>query len=317
MKMKKSSRSHVDSIFDIDQLINNFSQYLLNARGLAPRTINEYCKDTKCFLHAQSKGNKIYIGRIRPRNITQFILETSRSKSASRAQHITYPLRSFFRFLTQTQQLKKDLANFVPSVANRKKSSYPQVLLPSEITKLLQSCNRHQPEGIRNFAILMLMVNLGLRSSEVCHLKLDDINWDKGEIVIRGKGGEARFPLFKELGKALVAYLKRGRPICECRHFFIRLVRPLQGFTPSCVRMLLRSALKHAGLNPKIKGAHLLRHSFAMQLLEQGASLEEIGMVLRHKDVGTTAIYARANFDKLRTIALPWPQHVKKEESHD
>jgi site-specific recombinase XerD len=317
MKMKKSSGSHVDSIFDIDQLIKNFGQYLLNARGLAPRTINEYCKDTEYFLHTLSKGNKINICHIHPKDIIQFILESSRNKSASRVQHFTYPLRSFFRFLTQTQQLKEDLANFVPTVANRKKSSYPQVLLPNEITKLLQSCDRHQPAGIRSFAILMLMVNLGLRSSEVCNLKLKDINWDKGEIVIRGKGGEARFPIFKELGKALVAYLKRGRPICECKHFFIRLVQPLHGFTSSCVRAILRSVLKQAGLNPKIKGAHLLRHSFATQLLEQGASLEEIGMVLRHKDVGTTAVYARANFDKLRTIALPWPQHVKKEASHD
>jgi integrase/recombinase XerD len=161
------------------------------------------------------------------------------------------------------------------------------------------------------------MINLGLRSVEVCNLTLDDLNWFNGEIIIRGKGMETRFPLFKELGKALVAYLKKSRPICESNKFFIRLKMPIQGFTTSCVRAILHSALKRAGLNPKIKGAHLLRHSFAMQLLEQGASLEEIGVVLRHKDVSSTAIYARANFDKLRTIVHPWPCQAKKEGSHD
>lgn len=317
MKKKTSSCLHGDSVFDIDQLINNFSQYLLNARGLAPATINEYCKDIKYFLHTLFKGNKINIQHIHPKKIIHFILEDCHTKSASHSQHLTYSLRAFFRFLIQSQQFKIDLANVVPSVANRKKTSYPQVLLAGEITKLLQSCNKLKPAGLRNYAVLMLMVNLGLRSIEVCNLNLDDINWDNAEITIRGKGEEARFPIFQELGKALVAYLKKGRPICESKKFFIRLKQPLQGFTTSCVRLILRSALKQAGLNPKIKGAHLLRHSFAMQLLEQGATLEQIGMILRHKDIRTTAIYARANFDKLRTIVHPWPKHMKRERFHD
>lgn len=316
MKKQISNRNNGDHSIDIDQLIESFGQYLHQVRGLTLGTIKDYCKYTKCFLRTQSQRNRIHIQHIHPKNIINFILEDSCNKSASHAQKLTYPLRSFFRFLKQTQQLNVDLASFVPSVANRKKPSYPQVLLPDEIIQLLKSCNRLHPDGIRDYAILMLMINFGLRSIEICNLNLDDIDWNNGELTIRGKGEETRFPIFKELGEALVAYLKKSRPPCECEKFFIQLRLPLKGFTTNCVRTLFHSALKRAGLNPKIKGTHLLRHSFAMQLLEQGATLEEIGVVLRHKDVSTTAIYARANFDKLRTIVLPWPQHAKKEGSH-
>lgn len=317
--MKRTQFSHPQrrNAIDVNQLIENFGHYLCNTRGLAPRTINDYCKHIKYFLCTQSKGSKIHIGHIRPKDIIEFILEDSRNKGASHAQHLTFSLRSFFRFLIQTQQLKEDLEKFVPSVAYRKKYPYPQVLSSDEIKKLLQSCDRNCPAGVRDYAILMLLVNLGLRASEVCNLDLADINWDNGEIIIRGKGTEARFPIFKELGKALVAYLKHGRPICESSKLFIRLRRPLQGFTTNCVRALLRSAFKRANLNPQIKGTHSLRHAFAMHLLDQGSSFAEIAIVLRHKDIGSTAIYARANFDKLRTIALPWPQNGAKEESND
>jgi site-specific recombinase XerD len=142
MKKNIPGCSKGNDAFDIDQLLNSYSNYLQDARGLAPRTINEYCKAIKFFLHAQSQGNEVHLQRIYPRDIVQFILKDSRNKGKSHAQQLTYPLRSFFRFLTQTQQLKEELANFVPSIANRKKTSYPQVLSHDETTKLLQSCNR-------------------------------------------------------------------------------------------------------------------------------------------------------------------------------
>ena len=317
MKKNTSSRSKDDSIHDIDQLIESYRQYLSHTRGLALCTINYNCTDALYFLRTQSKGYKIDFRLISPKTVNRFFLEYSLVKSASCTQHVTCSLRSFFRFLKQTQRLKEDLADAVLTVANRKRNSYPEVLSSDEITKLLQTCDKNQSAGRRNFAILMLLVHLGLRACEVCNLNLDDINWDNGEIVIRGKGGESRFPLFKELGEALVAYLKDGRPVCNSKKFFIRLRKPLRGISTYCAAKIFRSALKHANLNPKIQGTHLLRHSFAMHLLKQGATLEEIGMVLGHKDVNSTAVYARADFDQLRTIALPWPQHSNKEGFHE
>lgn len=160
----------------------------------------------------------------------------------------------------------------------------------------------------------MLLARLGLRSCEICRLTLDDINWDKSEIIIRGKGStETRFPIFQDLGDALVAYLQYGRPCCSSRSFFICTGQPIRGFlSSSTVNSILRRALIRAGLNPEKKGAHLLRHSFATQLLRQGASLQEIAIILRHKSIKTTAIYARADFDKLKKLALPWPQNFNK-----
>ncbi len=317
--MKKNTSNHYkhDSIYDIDPLIERYRKYLDDTRGLAPCTINLYCADSRYFLRTIFKVAKIDLRKISPKTINQFFLEYSFIKSASRVQHFTCSLRSFLRFLRQTQRLKENLADAVFSIANRKRSSYPEVLSSDDIGKILQTCDRSKAPGKRNYAILVFLVNLGLRACEVCNLNLGDINWDNGEMIIRGKGGEARFPIFKEVGKALVAYLKNGRPACNSKRVFIRLRKPLQGIAPSCIRNIFRSALKNAGLNPKIKGTHLLRHSFAMHLLKQGATLEEIAMVLGHKSVSSTAVYARADFGLLRTIALPWPQYSNKEGTHE
>jgi len=274
--INQSNRYQENRILDVDQLINRYEQYLHNSRGLAPGTIVDYCKHAKTFILSQSKKNNICVGSIRPEQVIRFILKYAQEKSAMCTQHMTSVLRSFFRFLILTQQIKEDLANIVPSVANRKKTSYPDVLSPEQIDMLLKSCDRNNALGMRNYAILILMASLGLRASEVCNLNLSDINWDGGKIVIRGKGSEMRLPIFNELGKALVAYLKHGRPNCESKKVFICSKRPLRGFTTSCIRRMLCSALKQAGLNPTRKGTHLLRHSFAMQLLEQGATLEQI-----------------------------------------
>jgi site-specific recombinase XerD len=148
---------------------------------------------------------------------------------------------------------------------------------------------------------------LGLRACEVCNLNLDDIDLYNAEIIIRGKGSTTRMPLFEELGKALIMYIKHGRPDTSSSRIFITLKPPVRPLTTNGLRSMFRFTLKRIGLKPKIKGTHLLRHTFAMQLLEQGATLLEIGKILKHKDIHTTAIYARVNFSKLKKIALPWP----------
>ena len=311
MKEKKNSHIKIQKSSPCDALICSFDLYMESARGLSPHTRKLYCSYVRFFLLFQLKEKK-RINSIRAKDVIKFILSYSQDGGIPRVQRMIYSLRAFFRFLKQTQGLKEDLVNSVPSAVVWKHSTFPVYLSIQEIQRLLSSCNRASDVGLRDFAVLMLLVQLGLRACEVCRLTLNDIDWHKSEIIIRGKGStETRFPIFCDLGNALVAYL-RCRPNCSNRSFFICVGQPLRGFkSSSTVRNIFRRALRRAGLNPEKKGTHVLRHSFATQMLQHGATYQEIAAILRHKSISTTAIYAKVDFDELRKIALPWPDNLK------
>lgn len=308
IKQGRTNKALKGKTLNVEELLSSFDRYLENTQGLAPRTREFYCGYIKSFLQIQFKSKNINIDRLHSKDIIKFILSYKKEGGAKRAQAMTYSLRSFFRFLHQTQGLNKDLLHSVPTISVRKKCKLPECLKSQELKAILDNCNRESPIGLRNYAVLMLLIYLGLRASEICNITLDDLNWDMGEIIIRGKGSTNRFPINEDLGNAIVDYLLHGRPKCSSRALFITAKKPYQGLqTSSAVSGIQKVALKHAGLNPKKKGAHLLRHSFAMELLRQGATLYEIGAVLRHKDIGTTAIYAKVDFEKLAILATPWP----------
>ena len=174
---------------------------------------------------------------------------------------------------------------------------------------VLGSCDRRRKVGKRDYAILLVMARLGLRASEVIHLTLDDINWRAGELLVRGKGTRVdRLPLVQDVGQALADYLQGGRPDCSSRNVFIQCRAPFEGFArPSSISGLVCAALTRAHLSPPYKGAHVLRHSLATGMLRNGASLAQIGQVLRHQLPQTTEIYAKVDFKALRALALPWP----------
>lgn len=293
--------------FTIAQLLDDYSRYLLNTRGLQHRTIQDYCIRVREFLRTVFKNNRVSINRIKPEYVINFILQTAKTKSSNYAQTTTYPLRSFFRYLKQTQHTPTNLDMVVPSVANRKIQSYPEVLSRAQVEKILRCCNRKEAKGLRDYAMILLMCSLGLRSCEVASLNMDDIDLRRAEIIIRGKGVITRMPLLNELGTAIINYLKHGRPHSLSNRVFITHRLPFSPITTDGIRSMFRSVLKNAGLKPAKEGTHLLRHTFAMHLLEQGATLVEIGMILRHKDIESTAIYARADFSTLRKITLSWP----------
>jgi len=153
---------------------------------------------------------------------------------------------------------------------------------------------------------------LGLRSHEVRHLTLDDIKWASGEVLIRGKGGrEDRLPLPADVGRAVAAYLKEGRARCSCRRVFVRLLAPHEGLASPTIASVVERALARAHISSTHKGAHLLRHSLATRMLRGGASLTQIGQVLRHQHTNTTEIYARVDQKTLRDLAQPWPGGVR------
>jgi integrase len=188
-------------------------------------------------------------------------------------------------------------------------ASLPRALSSEEVQHLLAHCERHTAVGRRNWAILLLLARLGLRAGEVVGLAFEDLDWEAGELRIRAHGGNSdRLPIPQDAGAALADYLRHARPACSSRRVFVRMRAPHRGFASSvAICCIVRRALERAGLNPAHKGAHLLRHSVATQMLRQGASLAEIGELLRHRSPQTTMIYAKVDLDLLRPLALPWP----------
>jgi integrase len=201
----------------------------------------------------------------------------------------------------------------VPAVAAWSLSTVPKFLPAGTVQRVLDHCERNTPDGKRNYAVLLLLARLGLRACEVVALSLDDIDWDYGRLTIRCKGGRwAQLPLPADVGEAIAIYLRSGRPHCVCRHVFLRHRAPIHGFAHSItVSTIVRRALIRAGIDSVRKGAHLFRHTLATDLLRQGASLDEIGELLRHQSPNTTAVYAKVDLPALRTLALPWPGGVR------
>jgi len=261
------------------------------------------------FLIERFREKPPVIREVRSSDVSDFILRQAPTMSPRRVQLVTAAFRSFFRFLFQNGELQVNLALSVPSVADRRLATIPKYLSPDQVERVLGTCNRQTATGRRDYAILLMLARLGLRAGEVVSLQLDDVDWRAGELLVRGKGLlHDRMPLPVDVGEALTSYLRMDRPSCKTRRVFICMKAPRSGFAgPSTLTTIVRRALDRADLYPALRGAHVLRHSLATTMLRSGASMNEIGEVLRHRNPSTTEIYAKLDFDGLRTLANPWP----------
>ena len=295
----------------LDGLTRRYEAYLKRERGLQQATVDGYRPFVRRFLIERFRDGPLRFEALDPPEISSFVQRHACSMTPKRAQLMVSALRSFFRFLLQQGEIVKDLAACVPAVADWRLSTVPKYLGAEEVERLLSSCDQHTGIGRRDHAILLLLARLGLRASEVVALELDDIDWRAGEIVVRGKGQQHdRLPLLQEVGEALTAYLRQGRPGVSTRRVFVRVRAPLQGFAgPVAISTIVRRALQRADLQAPGKGvaAHLLRHSLATGMLRGGASMAEIGEVLRHRTPSTAEIYAKVDIGGLRSLAQPWP----------
>ena len=293
-----------------EELLEQYDAYLQKELGLAWRTRIDYAPFVRRFLMDQFGRGPTDVSKLRPADILQFVQHRAAKMNPKYAQSMISALRSFLRFIRYRGQLKLDLAACVPSVASWSLSTVPQALALIHVEQVLSGCNRKTGIGRRDYAILLLLARLGLRGGEVAHLTLDDIDWENGRILIRGKGGRAdQLPLVADVGKAIAAYLKNGRsPVSSDRHLFLRARAPVIGFQDhQAVGSVVKHALMRAGIDSPRKGAHQFRHSLASAMLRQGRSLGEIGEILRHRSPNTTAIYAKVDLVSLRALALPWP----------
>ena len=290
-------------------ILSQYETHLRTERGLVAHTIQEYQSFARKFLQERFRGRPLRLKAVKASNISDFILRHTPSMAARRAQTMTSAFRSFFRFLFQKGELQANLAAAVPTVANWRLSTVPKYLARKEVKSVLKACDRRTAVGRRDYAILLLLARLGLRAGEVVALQLEDINWRAGEILVRGKGSlHDRMPLPPEVGQALASYLRRDRPACRTRRVFVCMNAPHRGFAQSAtLSAIVRQALARADLHPPLKGAHLLRHSLANSMLRSGATMGEIAEILRHRELNSTEIYAKVDFQSLRPLAQPWP----------
>lgn len=280
----------------IDVVERANGQYLRQERSFMSGSVGQYLTVARRFLWHRFRDGKIRLKELGTKDVSDFVLKDSGIRGRRSAQLMTSVLRSFLNYLFQEGRTTTNLATAIPATAGGRLSELPRYLEAAEVEKLLRSCDRRHNTGRRDYAILVLLARLGLRAGEVANLELDDFDWTAGELLVRGKGNRAdRMPLLKEVGKAVADYLKRGRPRCSTRRVFVHCKAPYAGFSnpPNSVSNIVKRALGRAGLNPLNQGAHLLRHSLATNLLRSGASLTQIGQVLRHQQTQTTEIYEK------------------------
>lgn len=293
-----------------DYYIGLYDDYLENQRGLSLSYRRRLCTVAEMFLHACFGSSPIIIKLIKPKEISDFVYQYASHLTQDSAQGLASILRSFLRFLRFKNLMVSDLSLAVPTIAGWKGDRMPAYLSDQEVNDLLKHCDKSTSVGLMTYTIIILILSLGLRAFEVAKLTLDDIDWVNGEIIIKGKGSsESCLPLTQDLGDKLVLYLRKGRPPCSLRFFFILPQRPNKELTSMDIAYIIGKAFRCAGLKKKGK-AHLLRHTFATRLLGNGASLQEIGRLLRHKSINTTSIYAKVDFNRLRSLAMPWPGNL-------
>jgi site-specific recombinase XerD len=294
----------------IDRLLARYRRYLVVERSLAQATASGYLAAVRPFLAGRATLDGLALETLTVADITAFVVARCPGQARGSAKLTVTTLRSLLGFLHVEGILPRSLAASVPRIAAWRLASLPRGLTRAQVGRLLAACDRSRATGCRDFAILTLLVRLGLRAGEVAGLTLDAIDWRAGELVVSGKGNRAeRLPLPADVGEALVAYLRRGRPASAMgRAVFIRAKAPHRALSSTGVSQIVADAARRAGLG--LVHAHRLRHTAATEMLRAGGSLAEIGQVLRHRRAQTTAIYAKVDEPALRALARTWPGGV-------
>ncbi|MEO7731141.1 MAG: site-specific integrase, partial [Kofleriaceae bacterium] len=294
-----------------DIVVADFAQFLLRERGLAPATVDYYQATARAYLAHRFGDDPVDIAAIQAADLIAFVQREARRLQPRALKHVVTALRALLRYGQYKGEVGPSLVGAVPAVAVWTTTPPLPRAISSEHARLaIESCNPNSAGGRRDRAILLVLARLGLRSGEVTALLLDDVDWSAGRLRVRGKNRhECLMPLPPDVGEAIASYLQHSRPASTDRHLFMRSRAPVRGLMHGSdgVGSIVRSALRRAGVDVPHEGAHQFRHALAVRMLQGGASLPEIGELLRHRSPAATSIYAKVDIDSLRPLALPWP----------
>lgn len=287
-------------------LLKSFCAWMRERRGTSDRGLYNYSIPIRDLLKRIGEDPSALDARC----LRQFVLEHSQGGRCV-AQRCRTALRMFLRFLIAEGRCRAGLLGAIPVVPHWRLAALPRYLPPEDVERLIVSCDPSSTLGKRDRAVLLLLARLGLRAGDVVQMRLGDIDWKGAWVLVSGKSRrQTRLPLTQEVGQAIAAYLQGGRPPISTDALFVRSRAPFRALGSHCaVSMIVARAFRRAGVKRPCRGAaHLLRHSIASAMLRQGASLQEISALLRHRSIETTQIYAKVDVKALQQLAQPWPQ---------
>ena len=292
-------------------VVEDFARYLQRDHGLANATVDGYTRTARRFLDWRFDQGQVCLHDLRVTDGVEFVRRETQRLAPAAVKPVVNGLRSFLRYGQFRGEIVAGLAAGVPAVATWATTPpIPRAIAAEHAQRAIDSCDHHTAVGRRDRAVLLLLARLGLRACEIIRLTLDDIDWDRAQLRVRGKGRrESLLPLPADAGAAIAAYLEHGRPACADRHLFLRSVAPIRALMEGSdgVGTIVRHALNRAKVDAPHRGSHQFRHALAVRMLQRGASLTEIGQVLRHRSPQSTSIYAKVDLDALRTLAMAWP----------
>jgi integrase len=288
-----------------DPRLSAFRDWLTRRRGLSAETLRRYVQEAGRWLDTLGDGmSGCEAGRVRA-----VVLDQAPERSRSSIRMTTTVLRAYLRFRVAAGEVRPALVDAVPTAPRRRLATIPRYVPPAVIERIVASTAGADAAAVRDRAIILLLARLGLRAGDLWRLTLGDLDWERGEMLLHGKGGlRARMPLPQDAGDALLAYIETTRPRSLKARIFLRLQPPHRPFASSAeIAGIVARVLKRGGFSGVPSGSHMFRHSLATSMLRGGASLDSVGVVLRHRHPSTTAIYAKADVAMLTRIAQPWP----------
>jgi len=286
-------------------LVAGFFDWMRCQRGTQESTLRQYGVVVQGVLETLGADPQLY----RAETIRNFILSRTKGRSRWKVKEVTCVTRMFLRYLIAEGKCRTGLDEAVPRFAMWRLSALPRYLPAADIERVITACDRQTAVGLRDRAAILLLARLGLRAGDIVGMDLQDIDWARASVRVAGKSRyETRLPLIQEVGDAILEYLRRGRPPVQDTRLFVRILAPWRPLRVSAVSAIVARAIARAGVESSFRGAHVLRHSAATEMLRQGATLQQIGAVLRHRYLDTTALYAKVDVKRLRDIALPWPE---------
>ena len=286
--------------------VASFREWLKRHRGAAASTIEQYCRTAADVMTALGDDPSCWNAK----DVREHLLERASKHGAGTVEKLITSLRIFLRYLGVRGQCQAGLDKAVPAFASWRLAKLPRYLAPKQVERLIAACDGSSPQRLRDRAILLLLARLGLRAGDVARLRLTDIEWQTGTLRVSGKGRyQVRLPLPQEVGDAIISYLECRPAAHGSDHVFVRNVAPFRPLVRGDgISGVVRRAMKRAGVVSPAKGAHVLRHTAATEMLRQGVPLDRIALVLRHRGIDTTAYYAKADVGSLKLVAQPWPE---------